>query len=101
MWFCFNDGFVSVVQDKLGIDELVVRARRPEILDELFPGREITILNHSDYKYRLYCSKQELASVVQNRIFDINYTNFKDSVDDSDLQDLYSNFWVGHYRYQK
>ena len=54
MWICFNDGFVSVVKDKLNIDDLVIRSRRKEILETLFPDREITTLTVSDYKYRNY-----------------------------------------------
>jgi hypothetical protein len=30
----------------------------------------------------------------------IDYTNFKNSVQDDQLHDLYSDFWTLHYRYQ-
>jgi hypothetical protein len=101
MWLCFNDGFVSVVNDKLNINELVVRSRRPEILEELFPEKQIKILTVSDYKYRVYCSKAEMSKIIVDRIGMINYSNFKDSVDDEELHDLYSDMWSLHYRYQE
>lgn len=101
MWLCFNDGFVSVVKDKLNIDELVVRSRRPEILSRLFPDRKVTTLAVSDYKYRTYCSKAELSKIMVDRIDDIEYTNFKNSTADRDLHDLYSDMWTIHYQYQR
>lgn len=100
MWFCFNDGFISAVADKLGINELVVRSRRREILEILFPEKEIVELTVSDYKYRTYCTKKELSEILVDRIDEIDYTNFKDSVVDNDLHDLYGDFWELHYKYQ-
>jgi len=101
MWICFNDGFVSVVKDKLNIDDLVIRSRRKEILETLFPDREITTLTVSDYKYRTYCSKEEWSKILVDRVSDIEYTNFKDSTTDHDLHDLYGDMWMLHYQYQR
>ena len=101
MWICFNDGFVSVVKDKLNIDELVVRSRRKEILEQLFPGNKITTLTVSDYKYRTYCSKENWSKIMIDRIEDIEYTNFKDSTTDKDLHTLYADMWMTHYQYQQ
>lgn len=101
MWICFNDGFVSVVKDKLNIDELVVRSRRKEILEQLFPDNKITTLTVSDYKYRTYCSKENWSKIMVDRIQDIEYTNFKDSTTDKDLHNLYADMWMTHYQYQR
>lgn len=101
MWICFNDGFVSVVKDKLNINELVIRARRKDILETLLPGKEITTLTVSDYKYRTYCSKEEFSKLLVDRVSDIEYTNFKDSTTDPDLHDLYGDMWQLHYFYQR
>lgn len=101
MWICFNDGFVSVVKDKLNIDDLVIRARRKEILETLFPDNKITTLTVSDYKYRTYCSKEEFSKLLVDRVSDIEYTNFKDSTTDPDLHDLYGAMWQLHYLYQR
>lgn len=101
MWICLNNGFVSIVKDKLNKNDFVVRSRRKEILENLFPNNEITTLSISDYKYRTYCSKKDLSDILINRIEQINYTNFKNSVRDYDLHDLYNSFWFSHYNYQK
>jgi hypothetical protein len=101
MWICFNDGFVSVVKDKLNIDELVIRSRRKEILEKLFPDNKITTLTVSDYKYRTYCSKENWSKILVDRVSDIGYTNFKDSTINNDLHELYADMWTLHYQYQK
>lgn len=99
MWICFNDGFVSaVVSDNP--EELKVRARRREHLETLFPTKTIHVDNMTDYKYRIFCSKEEWAEVVLDRINNMKYDNFKNSVVDDELHDLYENFWFLHRRYQ-
>lgn len=101
MWLCFNDGFVSAVQHRDKPDELVIRSRRQEILKNLFPEKEITVGGSTDYKYRVFCHKNELMKIVSDRISNISYDNFKNSVMDDDLHDLYADFWHRHYWYQK
>ena len=100
MWVCFNDGFISVVKDKREENELVVRARRREILERLFPDREIIELWNSDYMFRTYCSKEELSKIMAESIDDIDYTNLKNSVTDPELKKLYGEFWLLHFYYQ-
>jgi len=101
MWICFNDGFVSVVEDTRGINDLVVRSRRPEILQMLFPTNEIIELDVSDYKYRTYTSREEWAEIMFEKINNIDYSNFKNSVADNELHTLYERMWGLHYNYQR
>lgn len=102
MWICFNDGFVSAVDnsyDRTG-DTLKVRARRPEILKRLFPNLELIVTDNTDYRYRVIVSKAAFAEIVAANIKNISYDNFKDSVKDDELHDLYADFWTLHWRYQ-
>lgn len=101
MWICFNDGFVSAVQDREVADGLVVRARRPEILANLFPTTAIIITESSDYRYRIYVSKAGFAERVARRLDEISYPNFKNSVKDEELHELYCEFWHLHHEYQR
>lgn len=101
MWICFNDGFVSAVQHREDPGTLMVRARRKEILDSLFPGVDIVVGGSTDYRYRVVVTKAEFAAVVSDRISDISYPNFKDSVDDPELHELYHRFWERHLSYQR
>lgn len=100
MWICFNDGFISAVQDWHNPHKLMVRSRRYEILETLFPDEDIQIGGGSDYKYRVFVEKEKVAEIVKNRLLDVNYGNFKNSVKDNDLHTLYARFWHDHYDYQ-
>lgn len=101
MWLCFNDGFVSAVEDRTDFDTLVIRSRRKEILNDLFGEENVLENAGTDYKYRVYVNREEFADLVRERIMNIDYDNFKNSVRDHDLHDLYAGFWVDHYRYQR
>lgn len=102
MWLCFNDGFVSAVEDENDDDRLVVRARRKQDIKNIFPNETVYENVGTDYKYRVYCSKKDFAKIVSDRIKkEIDYTNFKNSVVDNDRHQLYADFWSLHYAYQK
>jgi len=101
MWFCFNDGFCSAVQDRDDPNGLVVRARRRKDIENIFPDKQVVVGGSTDYNYRVFCSKEEFAKLVSDSIMDINYGNFKNSVKDHELHDLYCDFWGLHYSYQK
>lgn len=99
-WFCFNDGFVSVVQSDTDPDILMVRARRIEILETLFDEDRIKQYDFSDYRFRVFCLREEWQDIVSERIENINYSNFKNSVKDEELHKMYQNFWWIHANYQ-
>ena len=99
MWICFNDGFVSAVEDKNNPTMLKVRARCREHLEFLkLPVHESS---NSDYRYRCFVDKNVFAEAVRLRVADISYPNFKDSVKDEGLHDLYADFWSLHYNFQQ
>jgi hypothetical protein len=100
MWICFNDAFISAVQDRRRPSRLVVRARKRKHLERLFPGKRIAATPDADYAYRVSISKKSFARKVVSRISAINYDNFKDSVSDAELHDLYLKFWSQHWQYQ-
>ena len=100
MWFCFNDGFVSAVENSKDKSQFVVRARRRKHLEDNFKGYEIGVNQGTDYKYRIFIDKKEFAKIVNEKIMNINYDNFKNSVEDNDLHDLYATFWRHHYYFQ-
>lgn len=102
MWFCNNDGFISAVIDRdddTG-NTLKVRARFRRDLEDIFPDKEIIEDAGTDYKYRVFVTKQELADIMYERILNINYSNFKNSVARNDLHDLYEQFWWAGYNMQ-
>jgi hypothetical protein len=101
MWFCFNDGFLSAVADKRDPMRLMVRARRKKDLLNVFGDVEIIKNAGTDYRWRTFVDRKAFAALVAARVEKINYPNFKNSVGDQDLHDLYLDFWTMHNRYQQ
>jgi hypothetical protein len=101
MWIFFNTGFISIVQDRNNSDLLIVRARRPEVLTKLWPQEPITVTNDSDYKYRVFISRPQMVKALSQEILTLDYGNFKSSVSDPTLSDLYHHIWTLGLEYQK
>ena len=102
MWFCFTDGFLSVVADRNNEDRLMARARRrQDLLNVLGDTLEITETPKADYRWRAFVSRDHFKLIVSARIDDIDYTNFKNSVNDTDLHGMYSDVWSIHRCYQQ
>lgn len=101
MWICFNDGFVSAVEHRDSSDLLMIRARRRDILQNLFPNEHLIEGGSTDYQYRVVVSKAVFGDVVSKHISEVSYPNFKDSVEDHELHELYEKFWSLHRRYQR
>jgi hypothetical protein len=54
----------------------------------------------ADYRWRTFIGREQFKAVLSNRIDQIDYLNFKDSVKDGDLHDMYLDFWRRHKKYQ-
>lgn len=104
MWVATNFGFFSVVRRPEGTvakgDEraLQVRARVKRHLVNLRAWlgdgrREIVELTGTDYEYRLYVTYDEWATITARLTYDIDYVNFKDTVRDEKLHQLYLRIW--------
>jgi hypothetical protein len=105
MWFCFNDGFISVVADRDEESKLLVRARREQDIRNALSGYpekvEIFTDAGADYRWRAFVDRDTFAKLVEKKIIStITYDNFKNSVKDRELHDLYSDFWNLHWAYQ-
>ncbi len=103
MWIYTKEGFVSAVRYKqedrreratLDLVELViVRARRREHLQKLFPEHEIHETPEADYAFRVFVVQEEFATVLFNLALDIDYPNFKNSVPEGDYHDCLNEIW--------
>lgn len=104
MWICMNDGFVSAVISEQDPSMFKVRARKREHLEALLKSASLNIPIHesrkADYRFRIFIRKEKFAEMIADRICDIDYSNFKDSVKNKALHDLYEYFWFLHYSYQ-
>lgn len=103
MWVAMNDSFVSIVQDNRDLNSVVVRARVEEDLENLFPEHsdEIVEMEDSDYRFRLFLDKVYVADQIRQRVLDIDYMNFKDSVEQSWRKIAYMKIWQIMYDVQQ
>ena len=101
MWICLNDGFLSIVQDRANRGHLLVRARKREHLRGFLGSEEgIAHTPTRDYAYRISLPKEAVAELLSKRIWAIEYDNFKNSVGNDELHDMYENWWNDHRRLQ-
>lgn len=95
MWIYLNDAMLSIVADrKLGVpDALLVRARRPGDIEKVFRGVTVEHTPANDYPYRAKIRRYQVASAIAERIAEIDYPNFKNSVSDDERHDIYAEVW--------
>jgi hypothetical protein len=101
MWICLNNAFVSVIKDTKVPENLLVRARAKKHLEALFPRLQITETPKRDYRWRVSVPAATMAALIAEKISDITYDNFKNSVQEKKLHDLYAGFWCDHRGYQE
>jgi hypothetical protein len=87
MWLFTSNGFVSVVADKNDPtnEKLLVRSRDRNHIRSLFPLAKVFSVPLSDYQWRAWVSRDQVTEVVSNNIQNLNYTNFKNSIE-SDMK---------------
>lgn len=123
MWIITRDGFFSVVQydadrwpsQELPVrlngiheeDVLVVRTRAVEDVKALVdflaqvvgdllrkPGEEHIIPTPSaDYEFRVFVTRSEWEAYLTTAVEELDYTNFKGSIEDDARHDIYMSVW--------
>ena len=93
---------VSLVEDFDDSNYLVARARHKGDLERIFPGKTVHDNMGGDYKYRCWILKEDAAQFIYDSILDIDYHNFKNSINKSDKERSYAymNVWRVMYNYQ-
>lgn len=103
MWLFLNDAFFSVVADRNNTDNLMVRARDPESIPKVF-GKDLLVLKDvgSDYRYRVSLPREVVSEAMANKLANIRYDNFKNSVPmaDDKRHDAYVDVWIEMHKYQ-
>jgi hypothetical protein len=100
MWICLNDSFLSIVSDRNTPNLLLVRSRRSGDIEAVFPDAKVIENLGTDYKYRASIDRKKVAAAIADRAMHIDYSNFKNSVDDQERHDAYLNIWLTIYRFQ-
>ena len=93
MWIITNNSYLSIVSKDCGPTELLVRARRAGDIERVFPNAEVTRHTNSDYLYRAVLPRDAVKQALAAMIDQIDYPNFKDSVEDRSLHAAYVGVW--------
>ena len=93
MWIGLNDGWLSIVANWNDDETLLVRARSESHIMAVFPDCDMFVLNNADYPYRAYIERRLVANEISKRLMATRYDNFKASVQDPKLYEMYTNIW--------
>lgn len=84
MWIFSSQGFISIVKhtDKLNI--LIVRSRFQGHIERIFPKARVEEDATRDYRYRSELPANEVSKAITKLVSEIDYDNFKNSLDMND-----------------
>jgi hypothetical protein len=94
MWIALNDSFLSIVANTNDTETLLVRARRKGDIEAVFPKADVIVGGGTDYGFRAFIPRLAVANAIADRVERINYGNFKASVKNRTLHDVYLGMWV-------
>lgn len=100
MWIFLNDAFLSIVDKGGDGTTLLVRARRKEDIEHLFPDAEVSKTPANDYRFRARVNREKVAQAMGDAIRSIHYPNFKGSVKERTRHDAYMDVWAVMHRFQ-
>ena len=101
MWICLNTGFLSVIADKDPAKLIVLARRKRDLLNTFGPDANIVETMDRHYRWRVFIERESFKAVVAAQIDAIDYTNFKRSVKDKELHEMYTEFSQIHLQYQE
>lgn len=98
MWICLNDAFVSIVEHKDNPDILCCRGRFEGDLQRAFDGhmtgQPVQQTPTADYEFRVELPRAVVQRALAAHVASINYRNFKGSVRNDQLHDVYLRVWT-------
>lgn len=100
MWIFLNDAMLSIVAHRECKETLLVRARLRGDIEAVFPDVEVWEDRSADYRWRAHVPREDVSRALFERVFKIDYPNFKGSVRDSERHDWYLRVWAEGDRVQ-
>lgn len=100
MWIMMNDAMFSIVQDTEVSSNLLVRARIRNNIEDVFDVQAVETTD-SDYRFRAYMDRDYVMKIISDRIDEIDYPNFKNSVTEPVLKKAYNQVWSVMYNVQE
>lgn len=101
MWIATNKGWLSIVKHRDKQDILLVRARNKNHIESIFEDAEVYEDANADYPYRADLHLYTVGAVIDDLLMNINYDNFKASVDDYHYHHALVGVWEEMYQYGK
>jgi hypothetical protein len=101
MWILMNDAMLSIVRHTAEPEMMLVRARLAGDIERVFPQAQVVVGGGSDYRFRAALPEQEVADAISQRLLDVDYSNFKNSVRDRKRHDAYFDVWGVMHRMQE
>ena len=102
MWIFTSSGFVSIVSHKDDPEKMLVRSRKIEPLERLWPEYPVQEIYWADYRYRIFVPVEGVSSVISDLIMEVNYPNFKAAcTDDDEYQSALASVWWTMLEYQR
>ena len=103
MWLFTSKSFLSVVSDKENPtgDRLLVRSRIVGDIDEVFPSADVIETPNADYRFRAWLPRSRVAVALSQYVEELDYTNFKNSVEDQNRIRPLMRVWRTMYEHQE
>ena len=103
MWLFTSKSFLSVVADKENPtgDRLLVRSRIMGDIEEVFPDADVMETCNADYRFRAWVSREKVNNAISEYVQNLNYINFKNSVEDQARIRPLMGVWSTMYEHQE
>ena len=103
MWLFTSKSFLSVVADKENPtgDRLLVRSRIAGDIEEVFPDANVMETCNADYRFRAWVSREKVNNAISEYVQNLDYINFKNSVEDQDRIRPLMRVWSTMYEHQE
>ena len=103
MWLFTSKSFLSVVADKENPtgDRLLVRSRIAGDIEEVFSDANVMETSNADYRFRTWVSREKVNEAISEYVQNLNYINFKNSVEDQDRFRPLMRVWSTMYEHQE
>ena len=103
MWIFLPNSMLSIVEKPgdCATGTLTVRGRIKGDIEAVFPGAVIETDAGTDYRFRAKVPREQVAKAMHEAVMNINYSNFKSAVKDSERHDAYMRVWDAMFRFQE
>ena len=99
MWLALSNGWLSIVAHRDKPECLLVRARNENHIESYFPDADMYTDVDADYPYRADIHRDVVADVMTEYVYDIQYDNYKNSVNEEAYHDTLIGVWNKVYAY--